>query len=116
MPRHGQPIVARKTQQRSPEGQLFSLVSTATSRLHQKHSMSPASAVAQHTADWAQKHPEDDYDTGGNNTNYEIGHTITNLIVNSETMSIQVSFGASQTFHKQSLITCCVVIKLPNWP
>lgn len=123
MPRHGQPMVARKTQQRSPEGQLFSLVSTATSRLHPKKSMSPASAVAQHTADRAQSYPKDDCDTGGNNTNCEIGHTVTNLIVNSETMSIQVSFGASQPVHKQSLITfsCCVarrlaIIKLPNWP
>jgi hypothetical protein len=87
---HGQPVVARKTQQRSPEGQLFSLVGTATSRLHQKHSMTITSAVAQHTADQAPSYPEDDRDTGGNNTNCENGRTATNVTVSSKTVSVQV--------------------------
>jgi hypothetical protein len=81
---HGQPVVARKTQQRSPEGRLFSLLNTATPIFHSKRPMTPNITFAQRVADQAQSYPEDDRDTEGNNTNCENGHTITDLNVSSK--------------------------------
>ena len=87
---HGQPVVARKTQKRSPEGQLFSLLDTPTPRFRQQRSMTPTSDPAQRTTDPAQSRPEHGRDAGGNNTKCEYGLTVSNMTISPKTVSIEV--------------------------
>ena len=93
---HGQPMVARKTQRRSPQGQLFSLLDSTTPQFHPKHSVTPTSAFAQRTADQTQSYQEDGRGPGGNNTSCENGQTVTDLTESSMAMPIQVSAASKQ--------------------